>query len=106
MVTVGMYYDVMPGKDALFRAKFQEVLAGLEATPGHKRSFLYQRVDDLGSYAILSEWESRQAFLDFIRSDVFRRVTSWGREEVLRRAPEHTIYPSAEPLGPGPGPRP
>jgi heme-degrading monooxygenase HmoA len=101
MVTVGMYYDVIAGKDALFRAKFQEVLARLETIPGHKRSFLYQRVDDPGSYAILSEWESRQAFLDFIGSDVFRQVTSWGREQVLRRAPQHTIYPSAEELGHG-----
>jgi heme-degrading monooxygenase HmoA len=99
MVTVGMYYDVIAGKDALFRAKFQEVLACLEVIPGHTRSFLYQRVDDPGSYAILSEWESRQAFLDFVRSDVFRQVTSWGREQVLRRAPQHKIYPSAEELG-------
>jgi heme-degrading monooxygenase HmoA len=72
MVTVGMYYDVIAGKDALFRAKFQEVLAQLEAIPGHQRSFLYQRVDDPGSYAILSEWESREAFLDFIPGTAFR----------------------------------
>jgi heme-degrading monooxygenase HmoA len=101
MVTVGMYYDVIAGKDALFRAKFQDVVGRLESTPGHKRSFLYQRVDDPGSYAILSEWDDRQAFLDFIRSDVFRQVTSWGREQVLRGAPRHTIYPSAEELGRG-----
>jgi heme-degrading monooxygenase HmoA len=96
-----MYYDVVPGKDALFRAKFQDVLARLEAIPGHKRSFLYQRVDDPGSYAILSEWDDRQAFLDFIRSDLFRQVTSWGREQILSRAPQHKIYPSAEELGHG-----
>ena len=101
MVTVGMYYDVIAGKSELFRAKFQEVLAKLETIPGHTRSFLYQRVDDLDSYAILSEWTDRQAFLDFIRSDVFHEVTSWGREQVLRGAPRHTIYPSAEELGRG-----
>jgi len=102
MVTVGMYYEVLPGKAALFRAKFQEVLALLRATPGHTRSDLYQRVEDPDSYAILSEWASREAFLDFVRSDLFRQVTTWGREQVLRGAPRHTIYPDAEELGRGP----
>jgi heme-degrading monooxygenase HmoA len=99
MVTVGMYYDVIPGKAPLFREKFAEVLAVLETMEGHTRSFLYQRVDDPDSYAILSEWEDRQAFLDFVRSEAFRRVTSWGREQVLRHAPRHTIYPRGEDLG-------
>jgi len=99
MVTVGMYYEVIPEKDALFRAKFQDVLAVLKRTAGHTRSDLYQRVEDPHSYAILSEWASRDAFLDFIRSEVFRQVTSWGREQVLRGAPRHTIYPGAEELG-------
>jgi heme-degrading monooxygenase HmoA len=99
MVTVGMYYEVIPEKAELFRAKFREVLAVLETIPGHAHSDLYQRVDDPDSYAILSEWDDRQAFLDFIHSDTFRQVTSWGREQVLRRAPRHTIYPSAEELG-------
>src|SRR5438067_12455745 len=99
MVTVGMYYEVIPGKAALFRAKFQEVLALLETISGHTRSFLYQRVDDPDSYAILSEWEDREAFLDFVRSEVFRQVTTWGREQVLRGRPRHTIYPQSEDLG-------
>jgi heme-degrading monooxygenase HmoA len=101
MVTVGMYYDVLAGESARFRAKFQEVLAQLQTIPGHTQSFLYQRVDDPDSYAVLSEWEDRQAFLDFIRSDVFHQVTRWGRENVLRGVPRHTIYPSAEELGRG-----
>jgi heme-degrading monooxygenase HmoA len=101
MVTVGMYYDVITGKSELFRAKFQAVLAQLETIPGHTRSFLYQRVDDPDSYAILSEWADRQAFLDFVRSETFRQVTSWGREQVLRGTPRHTIYPSAEEMGRG-----
>jgi heme-degrading monooxygenase HmoA len=103
MVTVGMYYDVIPEKTALFLAKFREVIAVLDTTPGHVRSFLYQRVDEPHSYAILSEWEAREPFLAFVRSDVFRAVTSWGREEVLRGTPRHTIYPRAEELGRGEG---
>ena len=44
MVTVGMYYDVIPGKAGLFTAKFRDVVAALEAVPGHKATHLYQRV--------------------------------------------------------------
>jgi heme-degrading monooxygenase HmoA len=101
MVTVGMYYDVIPEQAALFRAKFKDVLAVLDTTAGHTRSYLYQRVDEPDSYAILSEWEDKEAFLAFIRSEVFRQVTTWGREQVLRRAPRHTIYPRSEDLGRG-----
>jgi heme-degrading monooxygenase HmoA len=99
MVTVGMYYDVIPEKADLFTAKFREVIEALKSVPGHKSSYLYQRVDDPYSYAILSEWDDQDAFLAFIRSDAFRQVTSWGREQVLRSTPRHKIYPRAEDLG-------
>jgi heme-degrading monooxygenase HmoA len=103
MVTVGMYYDVVPGKGPVFTAKFQEVIAALGAVPGHKATYLYQRVSDPDSYAILSEWEDQQSFLAFIRSDTFRQVTTWGKDEVLRNPPRHKIYPRVEDIGrPGP----
>jgi heme-degrading monooxygenase HmoA len=98
MVTVGMYYEVIPEKAPLFVAKFQEVLAVLKGTAGHKTSYLYQRVDDPSSYAILSEWDDQRAFLDFIHSATFRQVTSWGREQILRGAPRHTIYTAGDDL--------
>jgi heme-degrading monooxygenase HmoA len=99
MVTVGLYYDVVPGKAPLFRSKFEEILRLFETIPGHRSSYLYQRVDDLDSFAILSEWNDRQAFLDFIRSDVFRQTTAWGREQILRSAPRHEVYSRSEDLG-------
>ncbi|AGA29311.1 antibiotic biosynthesis monooxygenase family protein [Singulisphaera acidiphila] len=99
MVTVGMYYDVIPEKTTLFTAKFQEVIELMKTIEGHKSSFLYQRFDDPNSFAILSEWTDQQAFLDFIRSDTFRQVTTWGREQILRSMPKHKIYPRSEDLG-------
>jgi heme-degrading monooxygenase HmoA len=99
VVTVGMYYDVIPEKAPLFTAKFREVLAALDGTAGHKVSYLYQRVDDPHSYAILSEWDDEQSFYQFIRSDAFKQVTAWGREQVLRGAPRHKIYPRTEEIG-------
>jgi heme-degrading monooxygenase HmoA len=99
MVTVGMYYDVIPEKAGIFTAKFRDVLAHLQTIAGHKSSFLYQRVDDPYSYAIISEWDDAESFSNFIRSETFRQVTSWGREQVLRAAPRHKIYPRAEDIG-------
>jgi heme-degrading monooxygenase HmoA len=102
VVTVGMYYDVIPDKAPLFVAKFQEVLNVLKGLPGHKESYLYQRVDDPFSYAILSEWDDQASFNAFIQSDAFRQVTTWGREQILRNRPRHKIYPRSEDLGPPP----
>ncbi|HEX8204302.1 MAG TPA: antibiotic biosynthesis monooxygenase [Isosphaeraceae bacterium] len=99
MVTVGMYYDVIPEKAPLFTAKFREVIAALGGIAGHKASYLYQRVDDPYSYAILSEWDDEQSFYRFIRSETFKQVTTWGREQVLRGAPRHKIYPRSEEIG-------
>ena len=99
MVTVGMYYDVIPEKSGMFTTKFQEVIALLQTIPGHKVTYLYQRFDDPFSFAVMSEWNDREAFMAFIGSETFRSVTSWGREQVLRGAPRHKIYPRSEDLG-------
>ncbi len=99
MVTVGMYYDVIPEKSPLFLAKFQEVVDLLGSVAGHKSSVLYRRVDDPDSFALISERDDQQAFLDFIGSETFHQVTRWGRENVLRNAPRHKIYPRSEDIG-------
>jgi heme-degrading monooxygenase HmoA len=94
-----MYYDVLPGKAAAFTEKFRAVIDAMNrSVPGHKATYLYQRVDDPDSFAILSEWDDQASFLDFIRSDSFRDVTAWGREEILRNPPQHKVYPRAEDL--------
>ncbi len=75
------------------------MVEALKAAGGHKSSYLYQRVDDPDSYAIISEWDDSDAFYGFIKSDAFRQVTAWGRSTVLRNAPRHKIYPSVEDIG-------
>ncbi len=79
MVTVGMYYDVLPGEGPAFQAKFDAVVDALRGASRPPSSFLYQRVDDPDSYAILSEWDDADAFHAFIRSAAFREVDAWGR---------------------------
>jgi heme-degrading monooxygenase HmoA len=99
MVTVGLYYDVLPGQGSTFESKFVDVVTALHGATGHKSSFLYRRVDDPDSYAIISEWDDSEAFHAFIRSTAFREVTAWGRDGVLRNAPRHKIYPRTEDVG-------
>ena len=99
MVTIGLYYEVIPEKSDVFEAKFKEVVRLMDAMQGHRQSHLYRRVDDPHSYAIIAEWDSQEDFMNFIRGDAFKEVTTWGREQVLRAPPQHKIYPRTEEMG-------
>jgi heme-degrading monooxygenase HmoA len=92
MVTVGLYYDVLPGKEGLFEEKVDQVMGVLQGNSGHVKSFLYRRVHEPNSYAIISEWSSQDDFTAFVRSDIFKQVTNWGKLEVLQRRPNHKVY--------------
>lgn len=92
MVTVGMNYHVIEGKQQDFEEKFHAVITALEAADGHSKSNLWKDVADGASYLITSEWSDEQAFQDFIRSDAFRAVTNWGKEQILSGRPQHKVY--------------
>ncbi len=92
MITVGMNYHVLPGKQSLFEEKFAGVIQALEAAAGHSSSNLWKDVSDDASYLITSEWSDEQAFVDFIQSQAFKDVTSWGKEQILSGRPQHKIY--------------
>ena len=92
MITVGMNYHVIAGKQHEFEAKFSAVMDTLRAADGHDRSTLWKDVSDDASYLITSEWSDEQAFGAFIQSAAFRDVTSWGKEEILSDRPQHKIY--------------
>jgi len=92
MITVGMNYHVIEGKQQDFEEKFAAVIDALRAADGHSNSTLWKDVVDNASYLITSEWSDEQAFTDFIRSDEFRGVTNWGKEQILSDRPQHKIY--------------
>ena len=98
MITVGMYYDVVAGREREFEEKFAEVAGILRGQPGHVQSLLYRQVTRPSSYAIFSEWESRQAFQAFLRGDLFRSVAAWGRAGILETRPRHRVYGQEEDL--------
>jgi heme-degrading monooxygenase HmoA len=92
MITVGMNYHVIEGREQDFEEKFAAVIDALRAADGHSSSKLWKDVSDRASYLITSEWSDEQAFMDFIHSDAFREVTNWGMEEILSGRPRHKIY--------------
>ncbi len=92
MITVGMNYHVIEGRQQDFEEKFAGVIDALRAAEGHSSSTLWKDVSDDASYLITSEWSDEQAFTDFIRSDAFRDVTNWGKEQILSGRPQHKIY--------------
>jgi len=92
MITVGMNYHVIEGKQQDFEEKFAGVIAALEAADGHDNSTLWKDTSDGASYLITSEWSDEQAFSTFIQSPGFREVTNWGKEQILSGRPQHKVY--------------
>ena len=92
MVTVGLYYEVLPGKEKIFEDSVDGVMQALSSNAGHVKSHLFRDVKQPRSYAIISEWNSQDDFVAFVRSDVFRQVTNFGKAEVLAQRPQHKVY--------------
>lgn len=99
MITVGMDYKIVPGKDEEFLAVFRKVIGIMEGMPGHTRTKLYRDVDAEHDYLVVSEWSDREAFEAFIASDRFKGVAAWGREGILRTRPKHEVYGTTAPAG-------
>ena len=92
MVTVGMNYKILPGKESAFEDVFKAVVNVMNDTPGHSRSMLYRDVFEPQRYLIVSDWSDRSAFDAFIASDRFRAVANWGKDQVLAERPTHDYY--------------
>lgn len=97
MITVGMNYKVIPGKDDEFIAVFTKVLQIMGKMPGHAETHLHRDVYREHDYLIVSEWSDEAAFDAFIASDRFRGVTDWGKAQILADRPHHEIYGASAP---------
>ena len=95
MTTIGMHYDVIPGKEKEFEKGFLGVIEHLKTVGGHVESKLYENVASPGSYLIFSQWDSKDSFDAFMKSPAFAKVTSWGKAEILRGRPRHKVYLNA-----------
>ena len=91
MLTVGLYYDVVPGKESIFENLFGEVIDTIKTMNGYVSAILYKRVDKPNSYLIYSEWKDMESFEQFIKSREFSDVKEEGPQLLIDR-PYHRIY--------------
>ena len=93
MVTIGMNYFVLDGKEQVFEDACANVIQVLREADGHDESKIYRSVESgPAEYLIVSRWHDEEAFNEFIRSDKFKKVTNWGAENILAGPPRHTTY--------------
>lgn len=91
MVTFGLNYDVKPEYVEEFMKISRAALEAMQGVEGHRETRLYQDVDRPNSYLIYSDWETKEAFAAFLRSDAFKQVQGAGRE-MLENPPRHNVY--------------
>ncbi len=92
MVTIGMNYNVLPGKEETFEKAFNKVVKAMEGIDGHSETHMYCDINDKQQYLIVSQWSNKNAFDEFIASDTFKNVANWGKEEILAGRPKHEIF--------------
>ena len=92
MITIGMNYHVIPGKESQFVSAFEGVANALAKAAGHEESKLFCEQNAPNKFLIISQWQDQNAFQAFVSSDAFRNVTNWGASELLSGRPTHKIY--------------
>lgn len=92
MITIGMNYKIIPGKDEEFTTTFAKVMQIMADIDGHSETHLYRDAFSEHEYLVVSDWASKDAFDGFIASERFKNVANWGKENVLASRPTHEIY--------------
>ena len=92
MVTIGMNYAVLKGKEPTFENAFRKVVKAMGEIAGHSETHMFRDIDDPQQYLIISQWSEKAAFDAFIASETFRNVANWGKEQILSGRPRHEVY--------------
>ncbi len=101
MVTIGMNYKVIKGKEETFENAFNKVVKAMGSVEGHGETHMFRDINDAQHYLIISQWNKKAAFDAFVASDTFRNVVNWGKEQILSDRPHHQVYGDDEPAGAG-----
>ncbi len=99
MVTIGMNYAVLQGKESTFENAFRKVVKAMQGISGHGETHMFRDIDDPLQYLIVSQWSDKSAFDAFIASETFRNVANWGKEQILSGRPRHEVYGGEAPSG-------
>lgn len=90
-VRVLVFAQIKPGHEADFESGWALLDRDVAKTPGYIRSELLRRSDRPSTYILLSEWESREAFLAWEDRPVHRGTTTPIRP-YWDGMPERVIY--------------
>jgi heme-degrading monooxygenase HmoA len=71
-----VFAKIKPGDERAFEAAYAEVTQKVKGTPGHVRDELLRADGDIGSYILLSEWESKEAFLAWEDAPIHMQTTT------------------------------
>jgi|SRR4051812_2636181 len=75
-IRVMVFAKIKTGEEAAFETAYQEVTRKVKGTPGHIRDELLRDTQEPGGYILLSEWESREAFLSWEDAPVHMQTTT------------------------------
>ena len=92
MVTIGMNYKVLAGKEETFEKAFNKVVKAMGGIDGHSETHMFRDITNGLHYLIVSQWSDENAFDAFIASDTFKNVANWGKEQILSDRPKHEVY--------------
>lgn len=90
-VRVMVFASIREGEYDQFEAAYAEVTRKVKGTPGHYRDELLRNPDKPGSYVLLSEWESRERFLEWENDPIHMGTTTPMRPHWSGRV-ERIIY--------------
>lgn len=96
MVTIGMNYKVIAGKEETFEKAFNKVVTAMGGIDGHSETHMFRDINNGLHYLIVSQWSDKNAFDAFIASDTFKNVANWGKEQILSDRPKHEVYGGSE----------
>jgi heme-degrading monooxygenase HmoA len=71
-----VFATVKPGEEEAFEAAFAEVRTKVAGTAGHLGDQLLRDGDTPGSYVLLSEWRSEEAFREWEDAPIHRQLTT------------------------------
>ena len=73
---VMVFAKIKPGEEAAFEAAYTEVTRKVKGTPGHIHDELLRDTTEPGAYILLSEWESKEAFLAWENAPIHMQTTT------------------------------
>jgi heme-degrading monooxygenase HmoA len=94
---VMVFAKIKSGEQEAFEAAYAEVTQKVKGTRGHLRDELLRDTRDPETYILLSEWESREAFLAWEDAPIHKQTTTPMRPYWAGRV-ERRIYDVAHRL--------